>query len=73
MPNRDTQSPEWAALDRKVTELIELCAVLSRENRALRAQQQNWTTERAKLIEKNELAKSRVESMITRLKALEQD
>ncbi len=66
-------SPEWAALEKKVTELIELCAILSRENRALRAQQQNWTTERAKLIEKNELAKSRVESMITRLKALEQD
>lgn len=66
-------SPDWAALEKKVSELIELCAVLSRENRALRAQQQNWTTERAKLIEKNELAKSRVESMITRLKTLEQD
>ena len=60
-------------LEAKIQELIELCNVLSRENRALRAQQQNWTTERAKLIEKNELAKSRVESMITRLKALEQD
>jgi cell division protein ZapB len=66
-------SPDWATLDQKVAELVDLCAVLSRENRALRAQQQNWTTERAKLIEKNELAKSRVESMITRLKALEQD
>lgn len=66
-------SPDWAALEKKVTELVDLCAVLSRENRALRTQQQNWTTERAKLIEKNELAKSRVESMITRLKALEQD
>ena len=64
---------EWTALEQKVDELIELCAVLTRENRALRAQQQNWTAERAKLIEKNELAKSRVESMITRLKALEQD
>jgi len=60
-------------LEAKVNELIELVNVLSRENRALRAQQQNWTLERAKLIEKNELAKSRVESMITRLKALEQD
>lgn len=60
-------------LEAKVDELIELCAVLSRENRALRAQQQNWSAERAKLIEKNELAKSRVESMITRLKTLEQD
>lgn len=64
---------EWNNLEAKINELIELCAVLTRENRALRAQQQNWTTERAKLIEKNELAKSRVESMITRLKALEQD
>jgi cell division protein ZapB len=66
-------STEWSALEQKVSEIIEICAVLSRENKALRAQQQNWTTERAKLIEKNELAKSRVESMITRLKALEQD
>lgn len=64
---------DWNTLEKKVEELIELCSVLTRENRALRAQQQNWTTERAKLIEKNELAKSRVESMITRLKALEQD
>lgn len=64
---------DWKTLEAKIGELIELCNVLSRENRALRTQQQNWTTERAKLIEKNELAKSRVESMITRLKALEQD
>ena len=64
---------EWTGLENKVGELIELCGVLTKENRALRAQQQNWTTERAKLIEKNELAKSRVESMIVRLKALEQD
>lgn len=60
-------------LERKVTELIELCQVLARENRALRGQQSNWTVERAKLIEKNELAKSKVESMITRLKSLEHD
>jgi cell division protein ZapB len=70
---RHMSGTEWVALEQKVSELMELCAVLSRENRALRAQQQNWTVERAKLIEKNELAKSRVESMITRLKALEQD
>ena len=64
---------DWAALEQRVEELIDLCSVLTRENRALRAQQQNWTTERAKLIEKNELAKSRVESMIVRLKSLEQE
>ena len=64
---------DWAALEQRVEELIDLCSVLTRENRALRAQQQNWTMERAKLIEKNELAKSRVESMIVRLKSLEQE
>ena len=64
---------DFVALESKVEDMIDLCETLGRENKALRAQQQNWTTERAKLIEKNELAKSRVESMITRLKSLEQD
>lgn len=66
-------SSDWGVLEDRVDELIDLTNVLARENKALKTQQQNWTTERAKLIEKNELAKSRVESMITRLKALEQD
>ena len=60
-------------LEQQVDELLVLTQVLSKENRALRAQQKNWTTERAKLLEKNELAKNRVESMISRLKALERD
>lgn len=81
-PNNDdivvseSESPldqQWINLERQVHELIELTSTLSRENRALRTQQSNWSGERAKLIEKNELAKSRVESMITRLKALEHD
>jgi len=60
-------------LERKINELIELCQALSRENRALRSRQHSWSAERAKLIEKNELAKTKVESMISRLKSLEQD
>ena len=60
-------------LEARVNELIALTSVLGRENKALRTQQQNWTAERARLIEKNELAKSKVESMISRLKSLEQD
>lgn len=63
----------WDALEARVDELIDLNNKLLRENQALRLQQQNWTTERAALIEKNELAKSRVEAMIGRLKGLEQD
>lgn len=61
------------ALERKIDDLLRLCARLGRENRALKAQQNAWTIERARLIEKNELAKQRVEAMISRLKALESD
>ena len=64
---------QLSQLEQQIDELLVLTTVLSKENRALRTQQKNWSTERAKLIEKNELAKSRVESMITRLKALERD
>ncbi|MFK7915851.1 MAG: TIGR02449 family protein [Pseudomonadales bacterium] len=72
-PASDDSLSDWQALESKVNEMIELTTTLARENKALRTQQRNWSSERAKLIEKNELAKSRVESMITRLKALEQD
>ena len=68
----DTPATEHLGqLEQQVDELLVLTQVLSKENTALRAQQKSWSTERAKLIEKNELAKSRVEAMITRLKSLE--
>lgn len=60
-------------LEQQLDELLVLTQVLSKENTALRTQQKNWSTERAKLIEKNELAKHRVEAMITHLKALEKE
>jgi cell division protein ZapB len=66
-------SSDLDALENKIESLIGYCEQLTRENKALRNQQGSWTTERAKLIEKNELAKNRVEGMITRLKSLEQD
>ena len=59
------------SLASQVEELIQVCGRLKAENDSLRAQQQVLTTERAKLIEKNELARTRVEAMITRLKAME--
>lgn len=60
-----------ALLEDKIDALIELCEALAVENRALKEKQESLTADRAKLIEKNELAKTRVESMINRLKALE--
>ena len=64
---------ELNRLERQVDNLISLVHLLGNENKALKTQQSNWTVERAKLIEKNELAKNRVELMIGRLKALEKD
>lgn len=59
-------------LERQVDELIRTCRKLRDENRSLRARQDMLVSERAELIEKTELARSRVESMISRLKSMEQ-
>ena len=47
MANNDLE-----ALEEKVDELIALSEVLVEENQMLKAKQQSWTTERAKLVEK---------------------
>jgi cell division protein ZapB len=54
-----------------VEELIRTCRELREENTSLRARQDHLVAERAELIEKTELARSRVESMINRLKSME--
>lgn len=53
--------------------LLQRLEQLKTENRLLRANEKSWREERAHLIEKNELARHKVEAMILRLKALEQD
>ena len=60
-------------LEERVDELIAAIDRLQSENRLLRDHQANLMSERARLIEKTELARSRVEAMITRLKAMEHD
>lgn len=65
--------PQFKALTRKVDDLIQLCEQLNEENRVLKSETINWRHEREQLIEKTEMARSRVESMITRLKALEKE
>jgi len=60
-------------LEFRVEELVRTVERMKDENRSLRAQQEHMTVERAQLIERNELARSRVEAMIGRLKAMEQN
>ncbi len=58
-------------LEERVNDLVAKCARLQEENYALRHQQNHLIAERAALIEKTEQARTRVESMITRLKSME--
>ena len=67
------EDAELQALTRKLDLLIQRVEQLKSHNRALLASEQAWREERAHLIEKNEMARHKVESMISRLKALEQD
>ena len=71
MTSHNKDRLELTALETRVDELIKTVNGLASENQALRDQQTTLTSERAALIEKTEQARSRVEAMIARLKALE--
>lgn len=58
------------AIEEKVDALIKRCAELEREAASFRAKEESWESERSRLIEKNEKARTRVEAMITHLKSL---
>lgn len=60
-------------LERQVDELIQICNRLREENTWLRARQVTLGEDRAQLVENTELARSKVESMISRLKTMEDD
>lgn len=64
---------ELKKLEAGIDEMIRSCDRLKEENRALRKQQANLMSERAGLIEKTQQAHSRVETIIQRLKILEQE
>ncbi len=58
-------------LEKRIDELIVLTETLGNENSLIRDRQDILVEERARLIEKAELARSRVEAMLVRLKAME--
>jgi len=58
-------------LESRVDDLIGVCQKLRQENRTIRTQQQQLTDDHAKLMEKTQIARARIEAMIGRLKALE--
>lgn len=64
---------EISKLERRIDELIALTDQLSNENNLMRDRQELLVEERARLIEKTELARTRVDAMLVRLKAMEAD
>ena len=74
MTTKTTPSPidlELIHLEEQVTELLNLVARLSQENRSLRTQQESMANERANLLEKHDQVRTRVDGIVTRLKSLE--
>ena len=68
-PMTDTS---FNTLEDKVDELIQLCHDMKKENQILRDDKHNWENERNSLVEKNQLARTRLEKVLQRLKTLEQ-
>ncbi len=59
------------SLETKLDRLLMVCQRLQQENADLKARESDWQRERQRLIEKNELARTRVEAMIAHLKNLD--
>ena len=63
---------QFKALEHKIDDLIKLCSDLNRENVQLKAEARKWAAEREALMTRNDVAKGKVEEILSRLKAVEQ-
>lgn len=68
-----TTEQQLRLLEQRITELVSTSAQLRRENQQLQLRESRLLEERAELLKKNDVAKSKVEAIITRLKSLEQE
>jgi cell division protein ZapB len=62
---------DYKALELKINQLIGLCRQLDAQNKALMQEKVVWKTERAKILQQKDNARTKVDAMITRLKAME--
>ncbi|KAF0811132.1 hypothetical protein A167_00164 [Alcanivorax sp. S71-1-4] len=60
-------------LEARVEELLSISARLREENQTLHTRELRLMEERAQLLKKNDVAKAKVEAIISRLKSLEQE
>ena len=62
---------DLSKLEYRIDELIRVVERLKEENLSLQQKQDALVADRAALLQKNELVRTRVEAMITRLRAME--
>ena len=67
----NNQSFDIKELEDKLDELIQQYNAVRQENTTLKVKQDSLVKEKAKLVEKTNLARTRVEAMISRLKTME--
>ena len=58
-------------LSSKVDDLIDLCAEMKRENQTLKANEATLKSEHQEMVERNQEAKSKLQSVLERLKAMD--
>ena len=68
-----TREKKLQQLEARIEELIRISSRLRLENESLHAREARLLEERAQLLKKNDVARSKVEAIITRLRSLEQE
>ncbi len=71
MEETNDNNIDIASLEARVDELVRLLDRLTHENKTLRDQRTSLAAERSALMDKTEQARARIESIISRLKAME--
>jgi len=58
-------------IEAQLEELIQRYKILQQENQSLRTREAKWVAEHKQLIQKNEIARQRIEALIPRMRQLE--
>ena len=68
-----TTEQQLRQLEVRVDDLLRISARLRQENQSLHEREAKLVEERAQLLKKNDVARNKVEAIISRLKSLEQE
>ena len=68
-----TTKQQLRQLEARVDDLLRISARLRQENQSLHEREAKLVEERAQLLKKNDVARNKVEAIISRLKSLEQE